>query len=1043
LSAGRTLGEPTSLPIRKADEQQLVPADWPQPSAEFVAKLLQRLEVQPDAKAAEPRPREHAILDSLPSPLKSLAVLLTRSGQPTPDGAASGTPTPISQVSSASSSQEPASASSDQRPVPGVLDGMALNGYEAALLALALRSHGTTNAAPGQKLNLDEHLTDIAAFCHSGAKLEPPAWSLLKRLADSGAAGWAIVEKAAHSHSMNASSSQGGGTDLDGRLDKLRTMLQAARALDPEGKKTLAEIKNLAADIVNAADPQDPKRLAAQAMVALQGPLEVQQDVAIRAVRNGLGVGGAGSAFAFANARLAKAATWSNGGPQFSGWLAGVRTAVGRVFHKNPLGEETLSSGKAVLGRIDPALVSMRATRESADRLSAIFGRLLDLEPPGPGHQTNDPAPALTKFIEDSSYHHAVYGHWAKRPVVAQQVMRTLSDQQKEGIQESISNSKVGEELKVRLCGKANDLSELNPETLLKTGWDLVAALRGAIERYAADQDANSRDAQVVDKLAAIPSTKEGQPLDGSNPKKAERTLQRLEDALLGIRSEHSPGIDAHPQAQRARERQATDRKLNAQASDRPLLQLAASVERFEVGSSLTLTNGGAVGVSLPLSAVNFAIGGAFGVAGEIRAKTGKTAVCSMSLTATGGEIVFGTTRQNLARAKLGAVVGFGSDHWPVGVVGTVGYTFEGSGTRAVVIRIPRTGKAKGTGHGEGKPGIEGDRIVADRMAQVLRHVDGLARQGSTGAMVEALLQEFPDVQITTVRDPWHRPPDVTHKGSVDIGVGFGHAQSDPSDASNRDTRHAFSILGGTLAVEASRRSTETREDGPFKVEQLGKLTALKLTAGAQMVGALPGSQSHLASAQMQVHNRFAGRIVKLAMDDGKPNENSVLLEQAPSPISPHGKALLHKRIWELAAFQLDLNNKDVLAKLVDGRENKEAHIAQLLQNKAYTLTQAIEAWPVTNDSSFLILSKPTPEICSEIAQLSAIKQLAKNDRATAKVFDAAEKARRQVLLDDTSFEAKFAIRPTEQTTERSAGTPVLVVEKLRAARATGAGHII
>jgi hypothetical protein len=281
------------------------------------------------------------------------------------------------------------------------------------------------------------------------------------------------------------------------------------------------------------------------------------------------------------------------------------------------------------------------------------------------------------------------------------------------------------------------------------------------------------------------------------------------------------------------------------------------------------------------------------------------------------------------------------------------------------VIRIPRTGKARGTGHGEGKPGIEGDRIVADRMAQVLRHVDGLARQGSTGAMVEALLQEFPDVQITTVRDPWHRPPDVTHKGSVDIGVGFGLAPSDPSDASNRDTRHAFSILGGTLAVEASRRSTETREDGPFKVEQLGKLTALKLTAGAQMVGALPGSQSHLASAQMQVHNRFAGRIVKLAMDDGKPNENSVLLEQAPSPISPHGKALLHKRIWELAAFQLDLNNKDVLAKLVDGRENKEAHIAQLLQNKAYTLTQAIEAWPVTNDSSFLILSKPTPEICS------------------------------------------------------------------------------
>jgi hypothetical protein len=777
---------------------------------------------------------------------------------------------------------------------------------------------------------------------------------------------------------------------------------------------------------------------------------------------------------------LSKAALWSKRAtnPQ----PGGLVTRLSRAFHKNPLGETTLSEGKAVLGKLNPALVSMRATLESAHRLSAIFDRLKavpDLDGP---RRAGAPDDELAKFVDEAAYHHAVFAHWAERPVVSQQIMRALSPEQKAGIKASILAANGPDDTaRASLCARVEASDVLQPETLQKTGWGLVGALRKTIDRVEVDRDIAALDQEMErlthdrgqtdrieslervreeleERRAAIGTATETDkalignliPMRNEDPgqtdgmESAKRVLEGLEESLLDVRSEQRAGVEDHVEQRRARVARSA---RAATASDaRPLEQLADLVGKFEVGSSITLSNGRAVGVTVPLSIVNVAIAGSGGLAGELRARTGKDAVFSAGLSATGGEISFGTMRRNLGRAKVGGLGGIGGDHWKCGIGGTAGYTFEGSGTNAVVLRIPRTGKAIGTGHGQGKPGIEGDRIVASRMAEILRRLDGLIQQeGGTERMVEKLLAEFPDIQITTVRDDWRRPSEKTHKVSADFAVGVGYVATDPPVAPEEDRRHGFSIFSGAYAVEGHHRRTLRKENGTFRVEQHGSRTGVTGTGSVQVLGALPGSQSHLASAQLQTHHRFAGRIAKLAMEDGEPNANSALLEQAPSPASPHGQVLLKKRIWELAAFKL-LQNLQTLKTLVEQAvpgQSPEDRIAQLLKDKAHELTRAIEAWPDTPDSTFLMFSKITDEARAEIGQLDALARIAGQDPALGKVAAEAEKVRRRAILADGSYAASFAMRPAEHTRERSVGTPVLVAEKNRGARAVGFAHVI
>ncbi|MFM1990979.1 MAG: hypothetical protein RJA99_3936 [Pseudomonadota bacterium] len=1035
-SVGRTMSEGAGLPIRQADGQQPAPADWDRPPEQMIRHLLARLDADTAAPGAAVRPLDAAILESLPDNLRPLVASLTRT-QP-----------------STVAVPEPATPRSGSPPRPIELNGLKLNGNEAALLALAARSE-LQGIAPGimtdamcalARDRLQSRLERIADFCNGQPDLhDPHAWKMLGNLVDSGAAGWAIVEKAARQRAGLPSGQDGqDGSGHSTTPQDRRTLVQAARVLDPSGNAPLAAVLERAHAIAHDPSPDEPRRLAARAMVALAAPnASVPDDsvtAAIRAVRNGLGSTAPGSDHAFANERVAKLAKWSNRTTEADDgrWSSAVR----RAFHKNPLDRQTLSAGEAVRGKIDSALASMRATRESADRLSEIFKRLESLRETVGSSASGTATATLRTFIDESSYHLAVYDHWAKRPVASQQVRITLSDKQKADIKASI-RADEGARADM-LCKRVDMLDTLKPTALQETGWNLIGELRAAIGRHNPD-DPTGADSRIVAAVAGIQDADTGQPLNNNNDDiaGAQHALRTLEDALLGIRSEDGARIDEHPECIRARARQATERPI----MDRPLEQLAAHAARLEVNDSLVLRHGRHIGLAVPLAVANVAIGGVGGVAGELRASTGKDAVLSMNLTSTGGEIVIGTLRRDLLRAKVGGVGGFGGDHVMAGVSGTAGYTFEGSGTHAVVLRIPRTGVAIGTGHGRGKPGIEGDRIVAQRMAEVLRTVDGWIRQDRTAGMVEKLLLQFPDLQITTVRDKRLQPSERTHRGSVDVAAGVGYVASEPPDAAETDSRHGFSLIGGAYAVEASRRTTHIKENGPYGVENLGTRKAVTGTGSVQILGALPGSQSHLASAQWQTHNRAAVRIAKVAMEDGMPNANSSLSEQAPSPTSPHGQALLQKRIWELAAFKLGLDDPKTLAAEVERCRaaglSPDARIAELLRNEAYALTRAIEAWPDTIDSSFLMVSMITPTARTEIGQLDAIGRLARNDGTMPKVAAEADKARRRAILDDTSYTARFARQVAEQTRESSTGSPVAVFEKTRSARATGAGHII
>jgi hypothetical protein len=309
VNAGGTHEHWTKQPLRQADGQGTAPEHWPAPPRETVVELHRRVGGQPAPGAVAGRPLEPAILESLPAELRDLLALLT--GPSTPLASASGTQT-----------------------VGGLLGGLSLTGNEAALLVLAARRdlpRWRRDTFPGAydglmgKL-LEDRLRGIVAFCDPdrGAGLDDAAvLKMLRSLSDSGAAGWAIIEKVvklgARTDAAGAPESSSADQDRETRArawrEQCRAVLQAARVLDPGGERSLSDIQAEARRIVETGEPDHPKRLAAHAMHALDlhggvrtaAQLQVPDRTAVAAVRNGLGDAGQGSDHAFANARLSKA----------------------------------------------------------------------------------------------------------------------------------------------------------------------------------------------------------------------------------------------------------------------------------------------------------------------------------------------------------------------------------------------------------------------------------------------------------------------------------------------------------------------------------------------------------------------------------------------------------------------------------------------------------------------------------------------------------------------------------------------------------------
>jgi len=297
----------------------------------------------------------------------------------------------------------------------------------------------------------------------------------------------------------------------------------AADALDPQRELSFGQIAGIAADTVVRTTPADcytlgeagipelhadygldrwessegllgarhhlgatedmiRNRIPAIAFLALTRPpgehrSEVER-AAVSALRNGLTDDLKGSDLAFAHHRTAKLATYARR----------VKDGIlGRLRHKNPL---RVAVERGEVDRPENTLSSMRATMHSAQRMGSIFGRLHGhLESLSSREQkvrARDRSNGRRSVEVDIPYHKVLFDHWGKRFITTQQLDTRLEHEEQYALVRELESMSGTAGRPLERYKQMAFRQELDPAYLQKTGWDLVAYLRDAIDTVAA-----------------------------------------------------------------------------------------------------------------------------------------------------------------------------------------------------------------------------------------------------------------------------------------------------------------------------------------------------------------------------------------------------------------------------------------------------------------------------------------------------------------------------------------------------------------------------
>jgi len=942
------------------------------------------------------------------------------------------------------------------------------SGYDATVFALAC--HGNRIETEG----IAEQLEKVALFCSGadpgGYETIPP---ILISLADSGKAGWAIVEKIASKQpdsqprgsprSDVAAASEGNASKLT--MDELRTFLKAVKALQ-EGTTQAP-----------GPAPLESNDLAARARAYLLAPQRLatkEAIIAVRAVQQGFYDSGAGSDYAFANERLKKACTQAERATnEATGRFGKVENSIGNAVHKNPFGKRTLDEARKKADRLDSDPGSKSGVLASAEKLSKIFAALNKVFVDGGAAAGALPA---HEKLEDFAYNAAIFSHWAARPLASQQRIREVTSAQREEIKSAVRDALPGsefvtDEVRTRQSARVDGLTKLAPEELQEIGWRLIEYLQTKIDSVASNARISSPQQDGVSTapnalISALAGIQAADPLHQTGQRRLDDeitraldTLKQLRSSLLQIKSEGQKEIEGLPAFKEAKALQ----KSAAANPKPPLERLADDAEKFRIGDSVTAANGRATGISLPIGqAINMAFTGhgGFGVICEVAAKMGKEAFFQVGIHAIGGDLVFGNMSRDILSGKVGAGGGgvvheFDEDDKDYGLAfggsAFVHGALEQAGNNSVVLRIPRTGSAVGVGYGVGKPGVEGDGIVAKRMADVLRSLQELS-EGNEDDMVGELLATFEDLQVTVVRDGDRLIGEKSERtGRIGVEGGFamtftlkdGRADDVETDddwmgaAETGEARYGITGASASVGLEGMRQSKVTQERGEYAAKQSGHRHGLRMPLNASI--GIPLSGFPLLNINTKVIEGSAGSSVKLAREGGQPNANSVMIQQAQSSTTGEGKKLIESRILELSASKLGLYDSEKLRALCSEVQPNEVaeHIDKRLEAKASELKREIGEWPSIGNSMFSITSAMKAEVREEIGKLYAIKRLAEGSEAAKGTAESA--AARMDVLENAldSYRASSAGILSESSGSNRVATPMFVLEKSTTVKAT------
>lgn len=843
----------------------------------------------------------------------------------------------------------------------------------------------------------------------------------------------------------------------------------------------LANRRHLNATVKEAPNKDQIKnRIPAIALLSLmrprdpgEQPSEVER-AAVNLMRNGLTDDSKGTPLSYANHRISKLGTYAR---RLKGKIFTRKWFADHFHHKNPL---RVAVARGEVDRPESAFSSMRATKDSAQEMASIFGRLYEhvesLSPAEQEARSEGRSPEQQLIEENTLYHKVLLDHWAERHITTQQLDTQIERNEKRALQGKLetmlgtggTTGNPSQRLRQRESGMLHSetfnryvqmlrTQELNPEHLQKTGWDLVAYLGEAIRTVEAilppSGDAelaapSAADEPLIDAArlsprqrvandivtllahhgkdkVALPGTRH----EGAFPvaseeamKAAGEALRGLETALLGVRTKEDAG-PMHPERQRAMNAHAKDQpRFNTKQERRadPIGFLAHVVRDFELGSSLMLSNGHFCGVNLPLPPFTAWLPVTpVQALGRLGARHRREGVIKALLSSAGGEIFLGTARGWEAEALLGATGGAGiAGGLTVGLGGAIGAGGSATQEEGVYVRIPRNGEAGG------EAGQHGDAVVASRMSEVLSAIKELTNGGTPEErqrQIDVIAMElhvlFPEVSISEVRGKDAQTEKHPITARMEGGVGLLTSLTAPA---------TLRVMGLGAEVAYDRSSRQRKEQGGrINVSVRGSEYSASVTGGLR--ANVRGTGIDLASLKTPIVTRGSSKRTTLVKLDGSHStsfrvEITTNLKQFLANAAKAMPGLVHSEL--ILARRAKLTEENVDTRLPGVTRQDALQIER--DEQAASLQKALDNIEPSTDAMYHVWSKVRPDAATALDYLDTVATLAGGSPLLKGVANECSKEYRRVADDPASFSPEDAYQSVARVWQLDVGTPVV-----------------
>ncbi len=478
-----------------------------------------------------------------------------------------------------------------------------------------------------------------------------------------------------------------------------------------------------------------------------------------------------------------------------------------------------------------------------------------------------------------------------------------------------------------------------------------------------------------------------------------------------------------------------------------PMQALAAEIERLELATSVKLKGAHSLSSTDPVGAALGLYRAAAPVPGytlpvllSLSASIARESELEANLGAHGVEIAF--RQQNRINVKT---LTTGQHASSVGVGGlarlTQGQTHAWPSANDIVlyVRLPRTAGDEG-GVADGERGFKGDRIRAQTMAALVRHIEHLADSGQTD-WVPKLAQVCPQLSLARA-DPSSESESSINEVDITTHLTAGVP------------RHA--LLGGAVAgLTLESRPRVVRESsgagGAVDVQRHTETQTTKLSGEASVRLGPPG----LRPLTGVKSNLAQGGTVTSAIVTSKDGQ-----------VSASDSYRTHRVQTLRAALALYDNNLSTYAKLsVEGdarvRSNIEARIAAMASDTAIRAAGIDPAWleqhelgievtararelraniedtPPSAAKTYTSYELMKPEVADRLNALRAVQTLAATQSCLSEAATQARSSYEQLARSPASYKPVVVYEAQRETTTQTTSlspTPVLDVEVVRQA---------